>query len=381
MKRGADSNDPASASKKAPRQDPVSCQTCRKRKLKCDRANPCGSCTARKLECIYPSRESGVIPSPTQTPAHDQRLDGVLPTEASSKPSSTSVGSNVHPSVGHAIDNAAEYESRPKSWPVNSDRQARTRSSDESVATVERLETIVMGHWIPNAVPTVLREDPATHEQITMPSSTSMVTSEWQQSMMAKYRTLARESPTTINLPSHLPSEEEAMCILRYYCAHLDFQYHVVHPGRTEKQIRGIYDAVNRQRPIDLSHTALLFSITASTLYYKLQSEPSDYADVCSQAAAFLAGAALIQSNYIAYPTLEGLQATMIIGHNLSNTSLPSAVSSLFVHRLFVNQAINMKLHLLDCPRAGNEHASEGPDRAMLELKRRIWWDLVSYDW
>lgn len=381
MKRGADTNDPSSASKKAPRQDPVSCQTCRKRKLKCDRANPCGSCAARKLECVYSSREPGVAPSPAQTPAHAQRLDGALPTEASSKPSTTSVGSHVHPSVGHAIDNAAENETRPKSWPASSDRPTRTQPSDESVATVERLETIVMGHWIPNAVPTILREDAASREENLMPSNTSMIMSEWQQSMMAKYRTLVRESPTTINLPSHLPSEEEAMCILRYYCAHLDFQYHVVHPGRTEKQIREIYGAISRQRPIDLSHTALLFSITASTLYYKLQGEPSDYADVCSQAAAFLAGAALMQSNYIAYPTLEGLQATMIIGHNLSNTTLPSVVSSLFVHRLFVNQAINMKLHLLDCPRSGNEPAFDVPDKALLELKRRMWWDLVSYDW
>jgi hypothetical protein len=33
------------------RQDPVSCQFCRKKKLKCDRGNPCSNCRARALTC------------------------------------------------------------------------------------------------------------------------------------------------------------------------------------------------------------------------------------------------------------------------------------------------------------------------------------------
>lgn len=198
---------------------------------------------------------------------------------------------------------------------------------------------------------------------------------------MERYHIISRESPNLVHLSSYLPPLGEALCMFQWYCAHLDFQYHVILPSQTQQQIRGIYDSISSQQPINLSHTALLFSIIASVLYYKLQGEPSEYAEICSQAAAFLTGAALTQSNYIAYPTLEGLQATMVIGHNLSNTTLPSAVSSFFVHRLYVNQAINMKLHLLDCPRARNDHTSDGTEKALLELKRRVWWDLVAYDW
>jgi hypothetical protein len=118
----------------------------------------------------------------------------------------------------------------------------------------------------------------------------------------------------------------------------------------------------------------------ASALHYKLPEESTSSVSR-SQAAVFLSGSALIQSNYVAYPTIEGLQATMIIGHNLSSTGLPSAVSSLFVPRLSINQAIHMSLHLIDCPRLVDERKSQHIDRACLELKRRLWWSLVSNDW
>jgi hypothetical protein len=39
-----------------PRQDPVSCDSCRKKKLKCDRDMPCANCTSRSVICEYQGR-------------------------------------------------------------------------------------------------------------------------------------------------------------------------------------------------------------------------------------------------------------------------------------------------------------------------------------
>jgi hypothetical protein len=39
-----------------PRQDPVSCESCRKKKLKCDREMPCANCTSRGVPCEYQGR-------------------------------------------------------------------------------------------------------------------------------------------------------------------------------------------------------------------------------------------------------------------------------------------------------------------------------------
>jgi hypothetical protein len=50
MKRALQSSDSENTSEKVPRrQDLVSCQFCRQKKLKCDRGSPCSNCRARKL--------------------------------------------------------------------------------------------------------------------------------------------------------------------------------------------------------------------------------------------------------------------------------------------------------------------------------------------
>lgn len=35
------------------RPDPVSCQSCRSKKLKCNRVHPCSNCTARRIACSF----------------------------------------------------------------------------------------------------------------------------------------------------------------------------------------------------------------------------------------------------------------------------------------------------------------------------------------
>lgn len=53
-----------------PRQEPVSCQSCRAKKLRCSRAKPCSNCVARSITCqsssstttsVSPRQQEGVI--------------------------------------------------------------------------------------------------------------------------------------------------------------------------------------------------------------------------------------------------------------------------------------------------------------------------------
>jgi hypothetical protein len=43
---------------KRPRQDPVSCQFCRQKKLKCNRQQPCSNCVARGINCETATSQS-----------------------------------------------------------------------------------------------------------------------------------------------------------------------------------------------------------------------------------------------------------------------------------------------------------------------------------
>lgn len=50
------------------RRPPLSCTACRRRKLKCDRAQPCGQCVRSKTtaECIFVGAQSGPVLAPSQ---------------------------------------------------------------------------------------------------------------------------------------------------------------------------------------------------------------------------------------------------------------------------------------------------------------------------
>lgn len=355
MKRGASSSisDGTDATKRPSRQDPVSCESCRKKKLKCNRDLPCSSCAARKIDCQYGGSHPGVKIAQlneTQTPAP----------------------------ASHNVSNPArtlQWNPRPRH-----EIETHTQNGGEPLRAVDWLENIVMGHRVPSAVPATLRAELSQHSDRDM--TTSQHASPVDRLGKSPRPELAfNENPATVHLPSYLPPLAQSMDLFRYYCRYLDMLYHIIIPSRVEKQIQKIYESVAKNEQVNCDHVALLFSIAACALYYQLLGEASEHAERVSQDTTFLAGAALIQGDYIGYPTIEGLQATIIIGHHLSNMNLPPSVSSLFVYRSFVSQAISMKLHLVDSPRAVNERTSSQFDQTTLELKRRLWWDLATYDW
>lgn len=47
---------PPTERRSRPRQEPVSCQSCRVKKLKCNRQQPCSNCLARGITCLNQSR-------------------------------------------------------------------------------------------------------------------------------------------------------------------------------------------------------------------------------------------------------------------------------------------------------------------------------------
>ncbi|KAJ5377991.1 uncharacterized protein N7496_005400 [Penicillium cataractarum] len=340
---------------KQPRQDPVSCESCRKKKTKCDRQVPCGSCKSRRIDCTY-GGNGPVAPSPVATPV-DQVGDVPCNSVTSSQPIQATEASR---------------------------ESVQTRSTEDPLMTADRLENILMGHRIPSAVPSALREELSRPQPMqatrSRPHKGTAISSFL--TMIRDGGYVSSEHPATVHLASFLPPEDDALSLFNYYLSHLDYQYHIVVPARTEQNIRYLYRALARGWSEDLNSIALLFSILATALFYQLLStESSEVAENCSREMAFLAGAALVQSNYVAYPTIEGLQAAMIIGHHLSSLTLNSCVSSLFLHGGLVSQAKSLGLHLLDSPRVVAERQEKGIDKAETELKRRLWWDLASYDW
>ncbi|KAJ5667839.1 uncharacterized protein N7477_006409 [Penicillium maclennaniae] len=345
MKRRSTADSSPSLTKQ-PRQNPVSCESCRKKKLKCDRNFPCGSCTTRRLSCVFES-------------------PGPLP-------------------LRHLVNQGSQTEKRPSSNNQDVPRQQRTSHAearninrDDALETADWLETIVMGHRVPSAVSALQRDELSHSSRIAV--SQGNPSSEPLCFLFGKGKRASSESPASIQLSIFLPSRAEALALFHFYLNHLDYQYHIIIPSRTKRDIEAIYNRSSEEE-INLQHFALLFAIIATASFHQLLStDPARLAEASSFEAAFLAGAALIQSDYLSCPSIEGLQATMIIGHHLSIATLHPAVGSLFLHGSLVSQAKSLGLHTVDSPLS--KKLPNGGDRTSAELKRRLWWDLASYDW
>ncbi|KAF1846074.1 uncharacterized protein K460DRAFT_417228 [Cucurbitaria berberidis CBS 394.84] len=70
-KSNGHSNGPSSAG--GPTPNPRSCVTCRRRKVKCNKKNPCSNCVRAKIECIFPG--PGRAPRKSRKPADAELLD------------------------------------------------------------------------------------------------------------------------------------------------------------------------------------------------------------------------------------------------------------------------------------------------------------------
>lgn len=354
--------------RKQPRQDPVSCESCRKKKLKCDRSQPCSSCSSRNLACSYGSYGHGAL-SPVKADSQSEER----PTDAHA-----SVNYRSRLPVLSPRQSAASLQVQPQK---SLGQRPRTDRNDPLV-TADWLETIVMAHRVPSAAPVPIRDGLTHLPRPEFPQPGLSTISGSLLTLVRGGRIASNENPANIHLPTLLPSEPEALGLLAYYFNHLDYQYHLIVASRTERDIHAIYESAARNEPVNLNHLALLFSIIASALFYQLlPTESAEFAEICSSETAFLAGAALIQANYIAFPTIEGLQATMIIGHHLSSNAISPSVSSFFVHGSLVSQAKALGLHTIDNAAQLEERKRNGYDRTEVELKRRMWWDLASYDW
>ncbi|KAJ5633208.1 transcriptional regulator family: Fungal Specific TF [Penicillium lividum] len=254
--------------------------------------------------------------------------------------------------------------------------EPRSHVRDDPQMTANRLETFVMVHRVPAAVST-LRGQFSQPQIESRPRQQARGITFLQDDCLASH-----ENPATVSLTSYLPTETEVMDLVDYYCEYLDYQYHIIILDRTKRDIHVLYENIAQNAPVDLNVLALLFSISATALFFQLlNAESAESAENRSRDTAFLAGAALVQSNFMSYPTVTGLQATLIIGHHLSGLMLSPSVASFFVQGTMISIAKSLGLHVLDSPSSVDGRRMNGYDKTDVELKRRLWWDLATYDW
>lgn len=331
------------------------CESCRQKRIKCDRTQFCQNCSIRGLHCRYAANAI-----------------------FSTRPESA-VGRNSELPVPESLHSVPE---RPSALSHSEASRSLLPQEDQDASeTADGLERVIMGHRFPTA-------NTSTHPLTVSPSASNQVPL-LRNSKSGSFAAVVRgedivsnANPLAVDLSSYLPTEEEAEEFFEFFYEHLSYQYHIIAYTPTKEKFAKIYHRLSEEADQDMSELALFFSIVASSLFFKvLASETADMAEKRSSEVAFLTGAALLQGDYLSRPTTPGLQAVLIIGHHLSKATLSPLISPLFLHTNCVGQAVSLGLHVLDSRRASDQRRATGYDPIELELKRRLWWDIVTYDW
>ncbi|EXJ85808.1 hypothetical protein A1O1_06177 [Capronia coronata CBS 617.96] len=346
---------------KRPRQEPVSCQFCRSKKLKCNRQHPCSNCVARGLPCNSSSQPSNNIRSPVDALNESilcrlQRLEDMILGPAQHGLPAANQGSQPSPSL---------TQSRPTASPMECLSPAS--EYEEAVQSLERIAN---------------PRDPFLSSNLEGPEIRVLATQQICDIYGVAHIRAAHGWQDSRCL--FLPPEHEASLLLDHYISHIDALQHVVYIPRVRALMDEVYLQLQQALPVVHSQVALLMSIFATSAalltgvggsLQQLFRTSDPY-----QAARIWANAALELMEFSRRTTagsLEYVQTSILMGF-LSYHMEDFSARSRFLFVGAVAIARDLCLHKLDAP---TNRPSDSSNPIETEIKRRVWWHIVATDW
>ncbi|KAM7194426.1 hypothetical protein V8F20_007952 [Naviculisporaceae sp. PSN 640] len=386
------------------RQPQTSCDFCRLKKLKCDRASPCSTCVTRGRPCAGPP----VPLTTTNTSPGGQVKPVAAPPELGSSILRSQFGSGSH--------------------------DAPQDAQHSVLQRLRRLEEAVFGDSASRRDEPVTNYSPATRggAQSTPSGRTSSSESEQPDyatacdsisSKPADYHNInfrfaqssrltgTSSEDLTDELPEHatlqavprtiwLPSKEGMSELLNDYVHGQHLFLGIIDPYATRQLIDRVYsDLPHRKAPV-LSHIALLLAIAATSAFFwdkddgRLEYHFSSVFDAANWSVFWRNSAwdVLDQLRREVTGSLEELQATCILAHLISQIEgCPSRYRRLQGNAITIAREIS--LHVIDAPKAflpWDRHLENEAEldrsqvhdtEAVREVKRRVWWHLTGTDW
>ncbi|KAF7885602.1 uncharacterized protein EAF02_004111 [Botrytis sinoallii] len=310
----------------ARRQDPVSCQFCRTKKLKCDRSFPCSNCRARRLPCVSAAGQADV----------------------------------------------------PSSQPINS-FSVGSSSSKDTASVVSTQETPAEDAQITNTV-SWLESDAFEHRGLHESTNCNLlcydgeITQTFAASFLGTSATTVRTGVDAQSLRS-LPSRKHARVLFDYFVDNIVWIYHIIHIPTLESHLKRLYDDLDQNLQPQIDHVALLSAVFALSVYFQGAEPLSE-----THRWTLLAQKALCAANFIGKPTMESIQTVLLIAqHLLPNIGGIATFRVLFTTAM--HSARSLGFDYLDSAQSKKRRVGKELDYVELETKRRIWWHIVSTDW
>ncbi|KAL4895272.1 hypothetical protein BDV59DRAFT_152616 [Aspergillus ambiguus] len=327
---------------------PLSCASCRSRKIRCDRTQLCSNCRQRGLACVYPE---GRHP----------------PLQATGCSRDLGLSQRAGVQIAQSVFEAGTFsQSQPPDVPA---------ASPNIYDRVRRLEEII------------LRSDYRSSDDIQ-----DHVWIDGHDSQLGTQRPcmpFIHESPGKIQVPPNLnwimaclPPRKQAQDMFSLFVRCMQPTHGVVPVPYTEALMETIY----RDRSggeANLPGLALIFSIFAGAA---LSCTPESLDCLCAtqeEMRTLFAGYSDLAFSLLedaAKPCVLTLAAISTLTHVLSHTDGYSNKVHMLRVRLLL-QAQTMQLHRLDTVKRREERKLRGYDVVELEISRRIWWHMVASDW
>lgn len=358
------------------RQPQVSCDSCRRKKLKCDRGQPCGSCRTRGIACTTPPapgcREEG---NEITRPRHPLETS---PTGAESNASIKSLLARVAV-LEHTVFRGGAAPAAFHHTPAASNASPYNTPSPHSVLDHERRQeakfldsAIDRSKWVDQAgAQTAMDLRVAPTQQHPLPRESHL-----------KYHVshCAQQGPTW------LMSRSEALALFHDFVDNAYHLLHILQLDATRFLISNFYTQLERDgaASVNPAHAALILGIAATTAFFWDARVPCQHTfgseKAAQQASLTWRRSALdllgvVQQSGTA--SLEAAQAYAIIAYLYYNVDGQS-VQFRFLHASSVAACREISLHLVDSPGA---EAPSADDAAAKEVKRRLWWHVAATDW
>lgn len=93
-----------------------------------------------------------------------------------------------------------------------------------------------------------------------------------------------------------------------------------------------------------------------------------------------LASRALAEARHLDNPTVESIQAVLLLASSLLLNMGAMTAFRLLLTAMFMSAQV-LLIHQIDSPKNQRLRQNMSYDRVELEIKRRIWWHIASSDW
>ncbi|KAI0098933.1 hypothetical protein GGR51DRAFT_576799 [Nemania sp. FL0031] len=343
------------------RPEPVSCQLCRSKKLRCNRVQPCSNCESRHVPCHFlippPRNQRGRTPglqNNTEILARIERLEAIVLAEGTSGQKRLDSQTTLTPYSGGSAGCDVQH------------------GRDEDLTLLENVgvrEDSLISSLSSDLAFTIRSVDEILQER----ESSRDVSS-------ASGR---HASKTVITLPTY----KTAVMLFDCFEASVDYMCRILHLSTVKSLIKTSYIRVSRNESIPPGQAALLLSLFALSAFFyqhKGDMESVTIGNATTCLSKYWSRGALDVLEYSARNTsgtLEDIQALILMTYVTYHLDgFTARYRNLLA--LAVSMARDLGLHRLDADRSTSASKDSSlRDLIDHEVKRRVYWHLIASDW